>query len=216
MGAGSLKLEVFKLQTSNFQLQTAWNRNLPEKRKQTRRASAARKPDDTDFGFRRRRTTVRVRRRPGERGWELVHPRCVQERMEDLEEVQQMLAAGEVEIAIDELRWLLDGCGDFIAAHRLLGELALADGDLKLARGHFGYAYEIGLSALPPRGFEGPLPHRLAANQPLLESAKGLAWCLHELGKNKLARRVLVQLLLLDSTDPLGVRAWQSAWQGEG
>lgn len=126
-----------------------------------------------------------------------------------------MLAAGENEIAIDELRWLLDGCGDFIAAHRLLGELALADGDLKLARGHFGYAYEIGLSALPPRGFEGPLPYRLAANQALLESAKGLAWCLHELGKPKLARRVLGQLLLLDPSDPLGVRAWQNAWQDD-
>ena len=36
-----------------------------------------------------------------------------------------MLAAGENEVARDELRWLLDGCPDFIAAHRMLGELAL-------------------------------------------------------------------------------------------
>lgn len=188
---------------------------MSNKKPSKRPASKGRKPDENELGFRRRRTALRVRRRPGERGWELVHPRCAQERMDDLEEVQQMLAVGEVEIAIDELRWLLDGCGDFIAAHRMLGELALADGDWKLARGHFGYAYEIGLSALPPRGFEGPLPYRLAANQGLLESAKGLAWCLHELGKRKLARRVLGQLLLLDPGDPLNVRVWQTAWQNE-
>lgn len=187
---------------------------MPRKKKPDRAAAKRAKLDDNELGFRRRRTAVRVRRRSGERAWELAHPRCAQERMDDLEEVHQMLAAGETEVAIDELRWLLDGCGDFIAAHRLLGELALADGDLKLARGHFGYAYEIGLSALPP-AFEGPLPHRLAANQALLEAAKGLAWCLHELKKPKLARRVLAQLLRLDPADPLGVRTWGTAWQNE-
>lgn len=183
---------------------------MTRKKKSDRSAKRA-LPDDDELGFRRRRTAVRVRRRSGERAWELVHPRCAQERMDDLEEVHQMLAAGETEIAVDELRWLLDGCGDFIAAHRLLGELALADGDLKLARGHFGYAYEIGLSALP-LPFEGQLPYRLAANQALLEAAKGLAWCLHELNKPKLARRVLAQLLRLDPADPLGVQAWQQQW----
>jgi tetratricopeptide (TPR) repeat protein len=172
-------------------------------------------PVDEQLGFRRRRTSLRVRRKVGEKAWELVHPRCALERAEDLEEVQLMLDAGEKEIALDELRWLLNGCSDFVAAHRLLGELALADGDLRLARGHFGYAYEIALSAVPPRGLDGPLPYRLPANQAFFEAAKGLAWCLHGLGKKKLARRVLDQLLACDATDPLGVKAWQDAWARE-
>ncbi|HWB08329.1 MAG TPA: hypothetical protein VG826_03860 [Pirellulales bacterium] len=170
---------------------------------------------DDDLGFRRRRTALRVRRKAGERAWELVHPRCALERGEDLEEVQQMLDAGEIDVAIDEMRWLLNGCSDFVAAHRMLGEQALADGDLKLARGHFGYAYEIGLSAFPAGGLDAPLPYRLPANRPFLEAAKGLAWCLHELGKLKLAVRVVEQLLKLDPADPLNVRTWQDAWLRE-
>jgi hypothetical protein len=171
--------------------------------------------DDDDLGFRRRRTALRVRRKAGERAWELVHPRCALERGEDLEEVQQMLDAGEVDVAIDELRWLLNGCSDFVAAHRMLGELAAADGDLKLARGHFGYAHEIGFSALPAGGLDAPLPYRLPANRAFLEAAKGLAWCLHELGKLKLSTRVVEQLLKCDPTDPLTVRPWQDAWVRE-
>jgi tetratricopeptide (TPR) repeat protein len=170
---------------------------------------------DDELGFRRRRTALRVRRKPGEKAWELVHPRCALERGEDLEEVQQMVDGGEIDVAVDELRWLLNGCSDFVAAHRLLGELALADGDLNLARGHFGYAYEIGLSACPPCGLDAPLPYRLSANRAFLEAAKGLAWCLHELGKRKRARRVLEQLLSCDPTDPLTVRPWQDAWMRE-
>lgn len=163
----------------------------------------------------RRRTELRVKRRGNENAWELVHPRCALERMEDLEEVQQMLDAGEVEVAVDELRWLLDGCSDFVAAHRLLGELALADGDLRLARGHFGHAYNICVSALPPQGLPGPLPYRFPVNQGFFESAKGLAWCLHELDRRELALGVLEQMLTCDPTDPLGLRAWQTQWQAE-
>ena len=170
---------------------------------------------DDDLGFRRRRTALRVRRKPGEKAYELVHPRCALQRSEDLEEVQAMIKAGEIDVALDELRWLLNGCSDFVAAHYLLGELALADGDLKLARGHFGYAYEIALSACPSGGLDAPLPHRFAANRAFLEAAKGLAWCLHELGKRKLARRVVDQLLLCDPSDPLKVRPWQDAWMRE-
>lgn len=183
----------------------------PKSKPAARREPAA----DESLGFRRRRTALRVRRKSGDRAWELVHPRCALERAEDLEEVRLMLDAGETDVALDELRWLLNGCSDFVAAHRLLGELALEDGDLRLARGHFGYAYEIALSAFPPRGLDGPLPYRLPGNQPFLEAAKGLAWCLHELGKKQLARRVLKQLLDCDPTDPLGVRAWQTAWDSE-
>jgi tetratricopeptide (TPR) repeat protein len=170
--------------------------------------------DDQNL-LRRRRTELRIKRRPNENAWELVHPRCALERMEDLEEVRKMLEAGEVDVAIDELRWLLDGCSDFVAAHRLLGELAMADGDFRLARGHFGYAYNICLSAMPPQGPPGPLPYRLPVNQGFFESAKGLAWCLHQLEKHDMALAVLEQMLKCDPTDPLGVRAWQTQWKSD-
>jgi hypothetical protein len=156
---------------------------------------------------------MRIRRRPNENAWELVHPRCALERTEDLEEVQLMIDGGEIEIAIDELRWLLDGCSDFVAAHRQLGELAMAEGDLKLARAHFGYAYDICLSALPPEGLVGPVPYRLPVNQAFFESAKGLAWCLHELGKDEMAFSVLDEILRCDPTDPLGVGVWRAQWR---
>ena len=170
---------------------------------------------DDELGFRRRRTMLRLRRKSGEKDWEIVHPRCALERAEDLEEVQLMLDAGETDVALDELRWLLNGCSDFVAAHRMLGELALGEGDFRLARGHFGYAYEITLSAFPAGGLKGRLPYRLPANQAFLESAKALAWCLHELGKRQLARRVLDHVLQCDPSDPLNVRSWQKAWTAE-
>jgi tetratricopeptide (TPR) repeat protein len=189
---------------------------LSAKRKQNAKPSpGSRPPADEQNLLRRGRTELRVKRRPNENAWELVHPRCALERSEDLEEVQQMLDAGEVDVAIDELRWLLNGCSDFVAAHRLLGELAMADGDLKLARAHFGYAYNIGVSALPPQGLPGPLPYRFPVNQGFFEAAKGLAWCLHELDKRERALGVLEQMLTCDPTDPLGVKAWQTQWKAE-
>jgi hypothetical protein len=121
-----------------------------------------------------------------------------------------MIDAGEDDIAIDELRWLLNGCSDFIEAHRLLAELALTDGDTKLARAHFGYAYDIGLEALPERGMPGPLACERPANRPFFESAKGLAWCFRELGMPDDARRVLDHMLQLDPSDPLGAEQMRS------
>jgi hypothetical protein len=168
------------------------------------------KPDRKKFAHRRggqrRKSSVSVRQVPGGDAWELVHPRCARARAEDIEEVEAMLAAGEDEVARDELRWLLDGCPDFITAHRMLGELALEENDVPLARGHFGYAYQIGLRALPRGGLPGLLPYDRLANQAFLESAKGLAWCLRRLGEDPLAQEVTSQLLAFDPTDPLGVR----------
>jgi hypothetical protein len=166
-------------------------------------------------GIRRRKTALKVSRRASENVWELIHPSCALERAEDLDEVRKMLAAGECDVAIDELRWLLNGCSDCVMAHKLLGELAAADQDFRLARGHFGYAYEIGLSAMPPKGLPGRLPYRLPANQAFLESAKGLAFCLHELKKPKMAIGVVRTLLKLDPDDPLEVGQWIHEWRGE-
>ena len=127
-------------------------------------------------------------------------------RADDLEEVTQMIAAGENEIARDELRWLLSDCHDFLAAHKLLGDLALAENDVRLARGHYGYAYQIGLKAID-RAAAKQLPFRIPANQPFFEAGKGAIACLLKLGKRGMARDVIRRLLELDPSDPLNLRS---------
>ncbi len=149
---------------------------------------------------------VRARWLEAEQAWELVHPRCALERAEDLEEVDQMVEMGETEIAVDELRWLLGGCSDFIAAHSRLGELAMADNDLPLARGHFGQAYRAGEQAMRRAGSGGPLPFRLPANQEFHSAGKGLVACLLAVDRREMAEQVVEQLLRLDPSDPLFVR----------
>ena len=151
---------------------------------------------------------VDVRRTSDGRGWMLTHPRCVRDRAEDLEEVREMVAAGELEVAMDELLWLVEGCGEFIAAHLLMGELALAGGDdLPLARGHFGAAYQFGLAALRRAGMPSPLPHSHPANTAFFEAGRALAWCLAKLGKLPMAEEIVDVLVKLDPTDPLELRA---------
>ena len=124
-----------------------------------------------------------------------------------MEEVQKMIEGGEAEIARDELLWLLNGCSDCLLAHKMLGEMALADHDLRLARGHFGYAFEIGSKALDRAGAKVAAPYRLPANQAFFEAGKGLAYCLHQLSKPALAADVVARLLACDPSDPLGLRA---------
>ena len=148
-----------------------------------------------------------MQRLPGENAWELLHPRCALERAEDMEEVEAMLAADEVEIAADELRWLLSGCPDLIRAHRLLGELALAENDVSLARGHFGRAYFVVERALRKAGNPSPLPYARPANQDFFEAGKGLVHCLMKLDKKQMAGEVVETLLHCDPSDPLGVAA---------
>lgn len=116
-----------------------------------------------------------------------------------------MIAAGEKEIARDELRWLLADCRDFLAAHKLLGDLALAENDVRLARGHYGYAYQIGLQAVE-RSEAKLLLYSRAANQSFFDAGKGLVQCLWKLDKRKLARDVLHRLVELDPSDPLNLR----------
>jgi len=157
---------------------------------------------------------VSVERAAGGNAWVLSHPRAVRDSAEDIEEVREMIAAGEGEIAIDELRWLLGTCPDIVEAHFLLGKLAVeVDHDLALGRGHFGTGYQLGLQAWRRAGRPTPLPALHPANRHFFDAGRGLAWCLHELGatdpgKIDVAREVLEQLLKLDPTDPLGVAAW--------
>jgi hypothetical protein len=154
-------------------------------------------------------------RKAGAAGWELVHPKCAREREDDLAEIHAMLAAGESEIARDELIWLLDECHDYLDAHRVLGELALAADDLPLARGHFGTAWRIGQRAIQKAGDPRPVPYGLPANQAFHESGKGLVWCLLKLDKADLAAEVVEFLMSCDPSDPLGLRRL-IAEQGRG
>ena len=117
-----------------------------------------------------------------------------------------MLAAGEGEIARDELIWLLSECPDFLEAHVQLGRIALEEGDAKLARGHFVRAYELCLRVLQAAGSPRPLPHTLVGNQPFFEAAKGLVHCLLETGRKKMAADVCRLVGALDPADPLGIQ----------
>jgi tetratricopeptide (TPR) repeat protein len=139
----------------------------------------------------------------------IAHPRAVRDCAEDLEEVRAMIAAGEADVAIDELRWLLGTCHDMIEAHFLLGQLAVeVDNDVALGRGHFGTGYQLGLQAWRRADRPQPLVALHPANRHFFDAGRGLAWCLHELGKSDMAREVLQQLLALDPSDPLGVGSW--------
>lgn len=158
---------------------------------------------------RRPRTTLRLQRVGRTDVWELLHPPCVRERAEDLEEVQQMIDGGEYDVATDELRWLLEGCRDFQSAHHLLGELALLQGDTTLARAHFGYAFQLGAEAVelawgdgPPRG---TISYDRPGNQAFIETGKGLVACLIALGKREQAHDVARQLLAWEPADPLAI-----------
>ncbi len=117
-----------------------------------------------------------------------------------------MVAAGETEIAHEELVWLLSECPDFLDAHVQLGLIALEEDDPKLARGHFGRAYELALRALAATGSPAPVPYALEGNQPLFQAAKGLVHCLVELGRRQAAAEVCQQVARLDPTDPLGIQ----------
>ena len=147
--------------------------------------------------------------------WELVHPRCARTRQEDIEEVEKMIAGGEMEIAQDELRWLLSECHDFIAAHKMLGDVALAAGDFRLARGHFGYAYQLGMQAIDRCGKVDSLPSDRPSNQPFFVAGYGVVTCLLKMGKRGLAKEIAERLLKLDPRDLLRVRIVLDADRGE-
>jgi Flp pilus assembly protein TadD len=169
--------------------------------------NARRKRDGRRNRPRQAARRITLRRVPGADAWELVPPPSVTRRRVDLDEVQAMLEAGETDAAVDELRWLLAGCRQLLEAHKLLGEIALADGDLALARAHFGYAYGMGRDALGQASrFTGRLPYALPANQPFFEAGKGLAYALRQQGDAQAADQIVRQLLKLDPSDPLRLR----------
>jgi hypothetical protein len=114
--------------------------------------------------------------------FELDHPRCVAEMELDYEEGMALWGEGDVESARDALRFALQGCGDNLWVHVALGRSALQEfKDAALARGHFGYAFELAQRALPP-GFAGRLPRHRPANRPFYDAIDGLIACYEALG----------------------------------
>jgi hypothetical protein len=126
---------------------------------------------------------------------------------EDLEEVRAMIEAGEFDVATDELRWLVSNCSELIEAHELLGELAFAAGDPALARGHFGFAVQLGLKTLERAKVQGPLSYQQPANRSFFLAGCGLVASLAKLDLMPKAEELVETLVRLDPTDPLGLRA---------
>jgi hypothetical protein len=147
-----------------------------------------------------------MRRSTDGKSWVFVHPRCARDRAEDLEEVQSMIEAGETDVALDELRWLLSGCGEFIAAHVLLGDLARDANDIPLARGHYGAGYQLGLQTLRRSKMPKPLLYSQAANRSFLEAGRGLIWALEKMNQPQMAEEIVRTVTDLDPSDPLHVR----------
>lgn len=115
--------------------------------------------------------------------FELDHPKCVREMELDFEEGIELRKAGDPEAARDALRYALQGCGDNLWVHVALGLIALEDfNDPALARGHFGYAFELAQRALPP-GFNGRLPRHREANRPFYDAIDGLIACYEALNR---------------------------------
>lgn len=140
--------------------------------------------------------------------WLLAHPRCVRDRAEDIEEVREMFEAEEYDIARDELRWLLSGCAEFVEAHLLAGQIAIAAAnDLPLARGHLGYAWQLGIKAWRREGGPRNVPYDHPANQSWFDSGAALAWCLEKMGKSRMADEVVATLRQIDPSDPTGAAA---------
>jgi hypothetical protein len=133
-----------------------------------------------------------------------------------LEEVRAMIDAGENDVAIDEVRWLLSDCPEFIAAHVMLGELAMSMGDVPLARGHYGAGYQLGLQTLRRAKMPKPLLAIQPANRPFFEAGQGLIASLEKLGKGSMANEVVAKLLELDPSDPLKLRAMVDALRTGG
>lgn len=127
----------------------------------------------------------------------LLEPITATDRKEDIEEVRNMIAEQEFEIARDELLYLVSDCRGFLEAHNLLGELALEEEDIPLAQGHFGFAYEIGMDSLP-QGFRGRLPANKEYNGQFFLAGRGVARCLIARGQSEKGREVLEQLAKLD------------------
>jgi hypothetical protein len=114
----------------------------------------------------------------------LVHPSCVRETELDFEEGMEIWKAGDPEGARDALRYALAACRDNVWIHVGLGRIALEEfRDPGLARGHFGYAFDLCERAITPQ-FTGVLPVERPANRPFYDAVDGLIRSLDALGRS--------------------------------
>jgi hypothetical protein len=165
----------------------------PDQPAPNRRPGARSKPPDN---LRRDGELLSLQKFGGDR-FAFVSPVCAVDRREDIAEVREIIAGEEFDIARDELLYLVSDCRGFLEAHNLLGELALEDNDVKLAKGHFGFGYETGLGLLPPGGII-QLPANLGDNRHFFAAGRGLARCLIALSKRSDGREVLQKLARYD------------------
>jgi hypothetical protein len=101
----------------------------------------------------------------------------------DYEDGIELWKAGDPEGARDALRYALAACRDNVWIHTALGRIALEEfRDPTLARGHFGYAVELGRRALPPQ-FAGVLAVDRPNNRPFYDALDGLIRSLEALGQ---------------------------------
>jgi hypothetical protein len=134
----------------------------------------------------------------------------------DYEEGIELWRAGDPEAARDALRFALQGCGDNLWVHVALGRIALDDfRDARLARGHFGYAFELAQRALPP-GFAGRLVRDRPANRPFFEAAEGLSACYEALGKPGEAASLRKLAARLAEGRTRKEEGWQTRAEGRG
>lgn len=116
-------------------------------------------------------------KRVSDNEFELVHPKCVVEMELDYAEGIEIWKEGDPESARDALRFALGGCGDNLWVHVALGKIALESfNDPELAKGHFGYAFELAYRAIP-KDFQGRLPRYNYKNEPIFDAVEGLARC---------------------------------------
>ena len=100
-----------------------------------------------------------------------------------------MIEAGEIDVALDELRWLLR-LREFIAAHVLLGDIARDTGDSACPCHYAGY--QLGLQTLRRENAKAVVVFA-ARNQSFFESGRGLVWAL-KTGKPQMAEEVMSTL----------------------
>lgn len=117
---------------------------------------------------------------PGQ--FELTHPPCVEARRPQFDQAMRLVQTGARDQARALLRAALEGCGDNLWIHATLGKLALEAGDLTLARGHLGYAFER-VRALIANLAPGSLPRSLHGNVPFFQALDALADCYKYLGR---------------------------------
>lgn len=78
---------------------------------------------------------------------------------------------------------------------------------MRLARGHYGYAYQLGIQAIDRASGEvKSLSYGHPANQIFFQAGRELVMCLQKLNKHDLARDIVGRLVQLDASDPLRLR----------